>query len=113
MKDRKNKDQVLSIRATDEELAPLEELRKKAGINKSRFYSQVLLSKNPVFKEASQHFLRMLFLYNKSSNNLNQLAHQVNSSHRRGLVSDSVYAKWLNTLISIESLLLAGISNAD
>ncbi|RMT27412.1 Relaxosome component, partial [Pseudomonas savastanoi] len=53
-----------------------------------------------------QDYHRLLFFYNKTSNNINQLAHKVNSAHRNGIISEKTYTLWLNKLTAIEALLL-------
>ena len=46
---------------------------------------------------------RMIFLASKASNNINQIARKLNSSHRGGVVSEKTYVDILNKLITIES----------
>lgn len=42
--------------------------------------------------------LRVLFLVNKTSNNINQIAHKINSHNKAGLVSDKLYEEVLRSL---------------
>jgi len=104
----------VSYRLTEEQYAPFGEIIEKAGISQSQFFRDMTLSKSPVFKESSKNYDHLLFLYNKSSNNLNQLAHKVNSAYRKsGVVSETLYIKTLNELALIRELLSAGLSHVD
>lgn len=107
------KDRVISIRVTAEEHASLEAQRARTNLKPSQFGREMLLNKTPVFNEASVHGERIVFLVNKASNNLNQLAHQVNQASRRGITSERVYLLYLNKLASIEHLLQVGILYVD
>ncbi len=109
-----NKERIVSYRLTEEQYAPFGEIIEKAGISQSQFFRDMTLSKSPVFKESSKNYDHLLFLYNKSSNNLNQLAHRVNSAYRKsGVVSETLYIRTLNELALIRELLSAGLSHVD
>ncbi|PHX27857.1 molybdopterin-guanine dinucleotide biosynthesis protein MobC [Pseudomonas amygdali] len=131
-----NKDRVVSFRLTEEQYAPFEKIMQQSGTKSSVFFRELLLNKTPVFKAASgtkssvffRELLlnktpvfkaasvdqeRLVFIFNKSSNNLNQLAKRVHQAHHRGIVSEGVYLKISNTLMSIRDLLLSGVDRAD
>jgi len=108
-----NKDRVVSFRLTEEQFAPFEEIMKKTGTKPSYFFRELVINKTPVFKASSQGLDRMVFLSNKVSNNLNQLAHQVNQANRRGILSEVIYLKWLNNLTRLGDLMLIGIDHAN
>ncbi|KPY88581.1 hypothetical protein ALP50_200182 [Pseudomonas syringae pv. spinaceae] len=108
-----NKDRVVSFRLTEEQYAPFEKIMQQSGTKSSVFFRELVLNKNPVFKAASVDQGRLVFIFNKSSNNLNQLAKRVHQAHHRGIVSEGVYLKISNTLMSIRDLLLAGVDRAD
>ncbi|GAL13782.1 hypothetical protein JCM19233_4789 [Vibrio astriarenae] len=55
----------------------------------------------------------MIRLYNKASNNLNQLAHQANLHNQKGTVSQELMTRIALTLNSIEGLLKSGIEYVD
>ncbi|WP_434598695.1 molybdopterin-guanine dinucleotide biosynthesis protein MobC (plasmid) [Pseudomonas sp. R4-76] len=111
--ERVNKGRVVSFRLTDEQMAPYEEKIKAAGLSQSAFFRETFLQANPVFEQSSQEYERLLFYYSKASNNLNQLAHSVNRAWKGDIISQALYAKWLNELISIRELIAAGVNNAD
>lgn len=116
MADKKNKSKMYSFRLTDEEAAIFEEKIAASQMSKSEFFREVFINSNvnlTVKSAPSKDYQRLLFLVNKSSNNLNQLAHKVNSHHMQGRVTDKLYRKYLNCLINIRDLLLAGVDDAD
>ena len=71
------------------------------------------LKKSGLIQTFPKDYERLLFFYSKASNNLNQLAHSVNRSWKKDIVSERLYAKFLNELVSIRELLSSGVSNAD
>ena len=116
MSGRKNKKCVVAFRVTEEERAALDEKLKHTGVSQSEYLQRVLFDSNATFEAPPQtkDYERLLFLYNKSSNNLNQLAHRVNSAYRRSeVISESLYIKTINELVLIRELLKAGVSHAD
>ncbi|RMU94759.1 plasmid mobilization protein, partial [Pseudomonas amygdali] len=110
---KRNKDRVVSFRLTEEQYAPFEKIMQQSGTKSSVFFRELLLNKTPVFKAASVDQERLVFIFNKSSNNLNQLAKRVHQAHHRGIVSEELFLKISNTLMSIRDLLLAGVDRAD
>lgn len=103
--ERKN---VISIRLTDEEYQPFKELLEHTDIGKSEFFRALILnriSELPVKPKSTTDYKRCLFLMNKTSNNLNQIAHRLNLDHNKGIISSSLYERALNTLINIRDLL--------
>jgi hypothetical protein len=116
MPEHQNKTRVLHFRVTESDFAEFDQKLKQTGMTASEFFRDVFLNAKVTFnvKQARPvDYHKLVFIYNKAGNNINQLAHKVNSDHRQGIISESVHLKWLNKLASIESLLQAGISNAD
>lgn len=116
MSESKNKTRVVSFRIAEEDIAAYEEKLKNSGVTKSKFFREILFDSNATFEAPpkSKDFERLLFLYNKSSNNLNQLAHRVNSAYRKSeVISESLYIKAVNELVLIRELLLAGVNHVD
>lgn len=116
MPESQKKTHVLHFRLTENDFAEFDQKLKQTGMSKSEFFREVFLNSKVTFnvkpvKPFEYH--RLVFIYNKAGNNLNQLAHKINSDHRRGIISEMLHLKWLNKLAAIESLLLAGIANAD
>lgn len=56
---------------------------------------------------------KLIFLYAKASNNLNQLAHQINISAKKGGLSKKEQDALLSKLISIDLTLKEGIFHVD
>lgn len=110
----KEKTRVVSFRVSEEVFAEYERKLKNSGVKKSQFLREVLLNSNATFQAPSKDYERLLFLYNKSSNNLNQLAYRVNSAYRKsGIISESLYIRALNELVLIRELLSVGVNHAD
>ncbi|WP_411268981.1 plasmid mobilization protein [Pseudomonas chlororaphis] len=113
-KPKKPKTRVLAFRVPEGEFAEYEEKLLSAGLDTSKFLREAFRNFNVTFEAPSKDYERLLFLYNKSSNNLNQLAYRVNSAHRRSeIISESLYIKWLNELVLIRELLMAGVNHVD
>nr|WP_258404783.1 molybdopterin-guanine dinucleotide biosynthesis protein MobC [Pseudomonas fluorescens] len=110
----KDKTRVVSFRVSEEVFAEYERKLKDSGVKKSQFLREVLFNSNATFQAPSRDYERLLFLYNKSSNNLNQLAYKVNSAYRKsGIISESLYIRAINELVLIRELLSAGVNHAD
>lgn len=56
---------------------------------------------------------RLIYLFNKTSNNMNQLAHRANAAHLAGSVSEATYTGILAVLQIIAQLMKATIKDAD
>jgi hypothetical protein len=110
---KRTKDRVVSVRLTDEQYAPHDEIMKRTGVSASAYFRELLTNKHPVFKEASMADERLVFVFNKSSNNLNQVAKRVHQAHHRGIISQVLFMKLCNTLNAIRDLLLARVDRAD
>lgn len=116
MKERKNKDKVVAFRLSSEDFADFENKLSASRMSRSEFFREVFINANvqlTVKAAPSKDHESLLYLYNKASNNLNQLAHQVNSAHVSGHVSPSLYLKYLNALVEVRDLLLSGVRYVD
>jgi hypothetical protein len=116
MSESKKKSCVVAARLSLEEKAELEAKLKNTGVSISKYFRKILLDSNATFEapKSNKDHERLLFFYNKSSNNLNQVAHRFNSAYRSsGIISESLYIKALNELIQIRELMQAGIAHAD
>lgn len=110
---KKNKGRVLSFRVPEEDAMAFERELEASGMSKSAYFREVFVNKKAVIKVEVKDLQTVIFYFNKSSNNLNQLAHQVNSAHFSGKISEGIYKRFLNNLIDIRTLLLKGVSDAD
>jgi len=87
-----------------------------AGMSQSDFFRQcVMTNRTEIIARTatSGDRRRALFLLNKASNNLNQLAHAVNSERLVGRTSESTYRSLLDALLSLELLLKAHLNSVD
>ncbi|WP_421556710.1 hypothetical protein [Pseudomonas kitaguniensis] len=107
------KSSVVSFRLTAEQVAPLQIIADKAELTVPLVCRELILNQSPLFKRSANHKKRLIFIFNKSSNNISQLAMRSDYLTRKKIVSQQLYVKWLDLLVSIESLFQAGIDNAD
>ncbi|AIW17486.1 plasmid mobilization protein [Vibrio tubiashii] len=106
-KDNENKDEVITFRLTAEQYAPFKKQIEDNNTNKSSFFRQLTLANQHFVvesKELPKDTARLLFLANKVSNNLNQLAKRVHQSHRADVVDKNLYIRTLNTLQDLQKL---------
>jgi hypothetical protein len=95
----------ITFRMSASEYAPYEKLIKETGIKPSALFREVFIAKSGCMvapKEPQKDKKRLLFLASKASNNINQIAHKLNSAYRADVISDRIYKETLNNLISIE-----------
>lgn len=59
--------------------------------------------------KAPDELRKLQYLYNKTSNNMNQLAHRANSDYLAGKLSESTYSSILAELSEIRRALLSGL----
>lgn len=103
-----NKSVHVTFRLTEDEYAPFAKAIAQLDISKSEFFRMLTLNRienyQPDYRQQPD-YKRCLFLMNKTSNNLNQIAHRLNLDHNKGIISSSLYERALNTLINIRDLL--------
>jgi hypothetical protein len=63
--------------------------------------------------QATLEKTRMQFLFNKTSNNMNQIAHVLNSANVAGKLSDAHYQETLASLANISKYLKSALSHVD
>ena len=100
MKKKTNKNVHVTFRLTEEEYAPFDRAIKELNISKSEFFRLLTIGKinTPEYK-------RCLSQLSWAGNNINQIAHRLNSDHLKGIISESLYKKVLNGLIGIRDRL--------
>lgn len=64
--------------------AALEKKIAVSGLSASEYFRQLCDQEKTVIAPLSPHKARAVFLLNKASNNLNQLAHRANAAHQAG-----------------------------
>lgn len=63
--------------------------------------------------QASLEKTRMQFLFNKTSNNMNQIAHLMNSANVAGNLTDAHYQEALASLAHISKYLKSALNHVD
>jgi len=87
-----------------------------AGLSPSDFFRDCVLTNRTQIvarPKASADRQRLLYLVNKTSNNLNQLAHRANSDHLAGKLSETKYEEMIDSLETIARFLKATIPHVD
>lgn len=87
-----------------------------SGLKPSVFFREcVLQNKTQVIArpKASPERERLVYLFNKASNNINQLARRANADHLSGVISEKTYTGILSELNELTHYLKATIKNAD
>lgn len=87
-----------------------------SGMKPSEFFREcVLTNKTQVIErpKTSGDKKRLLYLFNKTSNNINQLAHRANSDYLNGVVSEKTYSKMLLELEHLSRYMKAVINDVS
>ncbi|MFM7349629.1 MAG: plasmid mobilization protein [Erythrobacter sp.] len=88
----------------------------EAGLSPSDFFRECVLKNRTQIvarPKPSADRSRMLFLMNKASNNINQLAHQVNAASKSRVVSEGTYTQILARLSELTAFMRAGVGHVD
>lgn len=105
---------VISLRLTDEEYQSFHEYFTSLAVSRSEFFRMVILNRLddiPTLKQKRPvEYRELLRLFNKSSNNINQIAKKINTEYRNGFISESTYLRYLNVLVNIRDAFVAGIN---
>ncbi|WP_434152218.1 plasmid mobilization protein (plasmid) [Methylocaldum gracile subsp. desertum] len=105
-----------SFRLSEPDADALTEKVKAAGLSISEFMREyVLLNKTSVIarRPASGDKRKLLYLFNKASNNINQLAKQVNVAHKAGDVSEDIYLEVLKELQHLSRYMKGCLNDVD
>lgn len=89
---------------------------KAAGVKPSDFFRDAVLNnKTQIVARTppSSDKRRLIYLFNKASNNLNQLAHTANAAELAGTVTPATYAGILAELQTLADVMKEAIRNAD
>lgn len=105
----------ISFRLNKRDFLDFEGKRVAAGLCKSAFYrdyvprntTQVIARPAP-----SPDAKRAVFLLQKASNNLNQLAHRANTAHRAGQLTEGAFASIVGQLQQLNQFMLDQASEA-
>ncbi len=110
---------IFSFRLPDQVADEWDDKIARSGMNKSEFFrTAVVLNETTVVGDASGQkkkravrlpdtvhpdIKKANFLLAQASNNINQIAHRLNSDHAAGLVTPALYAEMMDELQSISA----------
>lgn len=100
---------TISFRVNQKDFADFEGKRLAAGASKSAFYREhVARNTTQVIAAPSltSDAKRAVFLLQKASNNLNQLAHRANVANRAGQLTDATFHALLDQLQQLNQFML-------
>ncbi len=106
----------IAWRVTDGVKAELKRQYDESGLTQSEFLRELLERQKVQIvarKKSSPDLKRALFLMNKTSNNINQLAHRANADHLAGTLSEERYAGILGQLQDISTYMEALVDDAN
>ncbi|BBN52744.1 hypothetical protein TRE132_08690 [Pseudomonas chlororaphis subsp. aurantiaca] len=109
-------EKVVSLRLTASDHALWLSKVEASGQTRSEFFrSCVLANRTEVIAKtpASVDKLRLIWYFNKASNNLNQLAWSAHQTRKRGLLDDRAFQHVIWQLNAISELMQKGINDAD
>ena len=107
---------VMSFRLTEPDHEQYLARIESSGRSRSEFFRECVLgNKTEVIAKvpASANKLRLLFLYNKTSNNINQLAYRAHHAYHQGRIDESLFANVFNELSELKRLMRDGVDYVD
>ena len=112
----KPKTKVVSFRLSESDI----ELIDKSGLSASQFIrcciaenKEAVLSSVLAKRRPSKDKSRLIFFFNKTSNNMNQLALRANIDNKKGVIGTATYNTIISLLSRLESLMERVIKDAD
>lgn len=106
----------VAFRLTEADHAAYLEKVAASGMKPSEFFREcVLQNRTQVVARvpASSDKRRLLYLFNKTSNNMNQLAHAANAAELAGTATSATYVGILAELQAIADAMREAVENAD
>ncbi len=97
----------------DAQTAVLENKIFKSGLSTSEFLRKLCVEEEIEIVAVSPHKSRAVFLLQKASNNLNQLAHRANSADRAGKLDQSTFSLIVSELQRLNDFLLTQVREAS
>jgi hypothetical protein len=107
-KSKEKKDVLISFRLTESEYEPYKEILEKTELSKTDFFRGVFLQKQYTFNVQEckpVEYGKLMFIFNKTSNNINQIAKRLNAENKEGIISQRSYNIAINKLIAMQSQL--------
>lgn len=87
-----------------------------SGLSQSAFFREAVLTNRTQVvarPKTSADKRQLLYLFNKASNNINQLAHRANADHLAGKIGDATYRQILAELQTLAAFLKGSINGID
>ncbi|WP_172119025.1 plasmid mobilization protein [Halomonas hibernica] len=106
----------VAFRLTEADHAAYIEKVEASGMKPSEFFREcVLTNRTQVVarQKNSADKQRLIYLFNKTSNNINQLAHRANVDFNAGTISEATYSGILNELELMGRYMKAVINDVD
>lgn len=100
---------TVAFRLTDGDFLSYKRKFSASGLTQSEFFrAHVLTNTTQVIAKpkASADTKRAVFLLQKASNNINQLAHRANSEHLAGVLSDTTFLAIVSQLDQLNQFML-------
>ncbi len=88
----------------------------ESGLTPSEFFRDaVLKNRTQIVARAkpSQDRERLVYLFNKASNNINQLAHRANTDNKAGVISEGTYSAILTELRFLSNYMKAVLKDVE
>lgn len=107
---------TIAFRMSLEDFAAYQEKFKASGLSQSAFFREcVLTNRTQVVArpKASVDKQRLLYLFNKASNNINQLAHRAHGDHIEGKTSEATYLSILAQLQMLVQIMKGSCDGVD
>ncbi len=107
---------TVAFRLTEADHAAYKKKFGASGLTQSEFFRRHVLNNTTTViakPKASEDHRQLLYLANKTSNNINQLAHRVNADHLAGLISERVYVDILAQLQHLSRVMKAAADHVD
>ncbi len=82
------KERGLLVRLTNQEHAEILKKAEQFNVSASQFFCRLGMEKELPTPEESENFLRIIYLLERSGNNLNQIAIHLNASRKRGTAAN-------------------------
>lgn len=106
---------TVAFRLTDGDFLDYKRKFSASGLNQSDFFREHILNNTTQViarPAASVDAKRAVFLLQKASNNLNQLAHRANAEHLGGVLSEGTFAAILGQLQQLNRFMLEQTTEA-
>lgn len=107
---------VASFRLSEADYAAYREKFDASGLDQSKFFRDCVLTNRTQVVSLPRTSLdkqRLLYLFSKTSNNINQLAYRANADHLEGKASEATYQAILDQLSAIADYMKASINHVD